>query len=238
MRQLLIISCLVLFSAYSYAQEGAYQIDVTKLDSGLYLYRSYAQYEGNKVSANGLIVEANDSVVVIDSPWDNDQTTQLLDWIEVEIGKPVAAVVITHAHNDRIGGIATLHERNIKTVSSQLTKVYALKRGFEAPRKIFEKEITLSLGDYVVNVFYPGAGHTVDNTVVYIAPFDVLYGGCFIKSSGARDLGNIEDADLDSWANSIQNMRKRFPVPKMVIPGHGDHAPGAIENTLKLLSYK
>ncbi|GAA0892462.1 BcII family subclass B1 metallo-beta-lactamase [Fulvivirga kasyanovii] len=238
MRILLATLLLTLFTINGYAQNEPYQIDVTKLDSGLYLYHSYAEYKGNKVSANGIVIEAGDSVVVIDSPWDNEQTIQLLDWVEAEIVKPVAAVVITHAHNDRIGGISVLHERNIKTVSSQLTKVYALKRGFEAPKKIFEKETTLNVGEVTVNVFYPGAGHTVDNTVVYISPYEVLYGGCFIKSSGAKDLGNIEDADLDSWGGSIKNMQRRFPAPKMVIPGHGNYTPGAIENTLKLLGYQ
>lgn len=235
MQRLFTSLLLILLVANSYAQEDSYQIDVAQLDSGLYLYHSYAEYKGNKVSANGLVIETRDSVVVIDSPWDNEQTVQLLDWVETEISKPIAAVVITHAHNDRIGGISVLHERNIKTVSSQLTKVYALKRGFEAPKKIFEKETTMNVGEVTINVFYPGAGHTVDNTVVYISPYEVLYGGCFIKSSGAKDLGNIEDADLDSWEGSINNMQKRFPAPKMVIPGHGNYTPGSIENTLKLL---
>lgn len=238
MQKLFTLLFLILFFAGSYAQDATYEIDVIKLDSGLYLYHSYGSYKGSKVSANGVVAVAEDSVVIIDTPWDNDQTVQLLEWIETEISKPVAAVVITHAHHDRIGGISVVHERKIKTVSSQLTKVYALKRGFEAPKKVFQKETTMSYGDLVINVFYPGAGHTVDNTVVYISPFEVLYGGCFIKSSGSKTLGNIEDADLDSWGQSIENMQKRFPAPKMVIPGHGGYDPGSVENTLKLLGHQ
>ncbi|MBL6449748.1 subclass B1 metallo-beta-lactamase [Fulvivirga sp. 29W222] len=239
MQKLLSTLLLLLIIVNCYAQEEVpFQIDVTELDKGLLLYHSYGDYNGNKVSANGMVVVTKDSVVIIDSPWDNEQTVQLLDWIETEISKPIAAVVITHAHSDRIGGISVLHERNIKTVSSQLTKVYALKRGFEAPTKVFHKEITLNFGDHSIRVFYPGAGHTVDNTIVYISPYDVLYGGCFIKSSSSTNLGNTEDADLDSWGKSIENMQKHFPSPKIVVPGHGNYDPGAVENTIELLGYK
>lgn len=229
---------IILAGARVMCQEKSYHIDVTKLDDGVYLYRSYGDYEGTTVSANGLVAEGTDSVVVMDTPWDNEQTIELLDWVERELKKPIAVFVITHAHADRIGGISVLNERGIPSIGSRLTHVYALKRGFEAPTSSFEKERVLKYNGLEVQVYYPGPGHTVDNSVVYLLPSNVLYGGCFLKSAGSTSLGNIADADLDSWPQSIENAQEKFPNPKMVIPGHGEYGPGAIENTLKLLGQR
>lgn len=237
MRTITLLLFFALFGFDTYCQNNNYPIEINMLDSGIYLYESFGDYNGNKISANGIIAVAKDSVVIIDAPWNNEQTVQLIDWVETEIGKPIAMFVITHAHDDRIGGISVLNERKIKSVSSHLTKVYALKRGFESPTKAFERELTMKFDSLEVQIYYPGAGHTVDNSVVYLLPSNILYGGCFIKSSGSTSLGNIEDADLNSWPQSIKNMQKRFPKPKIVIPGHGDYEKGAIENTLKLLGY-
>lgn len=228
----------MLSSSMILSQDHAFQIDVNKIEDGIYLYRSWFDYQGQKASANGIIADAGDSVIIIDTPWDDDQTIQLLDWIERELKKPVALVVITHAHQDRIGGIDVIYERGLRSVGSHLTEAYAIRRGFKAPSEKFEKEINFTIGSLKAEVFYPGPGHTVDNTVVYLSPSGLLHGGCFLKSAEATSLGNIADADLDSWPESIKRLQERYPNAKTIIPGHGSYNPGAIENTIKLLTKK
>lgn len=211
-------------------------IEVTKLEEGVYIYRSYAMYEGNRVSANGLVIASSDEVVMIDTPWDEQQTTQLLDWIDREIQEPVSFAIITHAHMDRIGGIDVLESQNIPTISGRLTAQEATKNGYTRPDKTFQSDTLLSYGTSTLEVYYPGPGHTMDNTVVYLNERNILHGGCFLKSASAPSLGNLEDADVTAWPQSLQNVMDRYPEREIVIPGHGDWEPGAIENTLKLLS--
>lgn len=60
------------------------------------------------------------------------------------------------------------------------------------------------------------------NIVIWLMKDKVLYGGCFVKSTEAPDLGNLADADPAAWPASIRRVRKEFPDPAFVIPGHLD----------------
>ena len=49
-----------------------------------------------------------------------------------------------------------------------------------------------------LKVFYPGPGHTSDNITVGIDGTDIAFGGCLIKDSKAKSLGNLGDADTEA----------------------------------------
>ena len=42
---------------------------------------------------------------MVDTAWTDDQTAQILNWIKQEINLPVALAVVTHAHQDKMGGM-------------------------------------------------------------------------------------------------------------------------------------
>lgn len=230
----LFFPCFLLLSLFSFAPD--HQIEITQMQEGVYLYQSFATYQGNLVSANGLVLVSEDEVALIDTPWDQSQTRQLLNWVEEEIDKPIAFAVITHAHKDRIGGINVLKAKNIPTISGHQTAEEAIENDYNPPGITFHSDTLLAYGKASIEMFYPGPGHTIDNTVVYLNDRDLLYGGCFIKSAQAHSLGNLADAHLSDWPKSLHKVEKRYPKRKMVIPGHGKWTSGAIENTLSLLA--
>jgi metallo-beta-lactamase class B len=188
------------------------------------------------VPSNGVIAQFGTDILLIDSAWNDTQTTLVLDWIEKELkGKPSVAV-ITHAHDDRIGGIHEIHRRGIRTLSSRLTADLAKQQRLEVPQQTFDEKLTLSLGGREILVQYPGAGHTRDNIVVWIPDQKILVGGCLIKSAQAKDIGNTKDADLAEWPKTIKKVQQEFKQAKLVVPGHD--APSGIEamtRTLELL---
>lgn len=106
------------------------EIEIVELESGVYIYQSFGEYEGSLVPANGLVVESSGGVALIDTPSD----------------------------------------------------------------KTFRSDMLLTYGPSSLEVFYPGPGHTPDNSVVYLPAHKLLYGGCFIKSKESVSLGNIEEA--------------------------------------------
>ena len=55
-----------------------------------------------------------------------------------------------------------------------------------------------------LKVFYPGPGHTSDNITVGIDGTDIAFGGCLIKDSKAKSLGNLGDADTEHYAASAR----------------------------------
>jgi metallo-beta-lactamase class B len=188
------------------------------------------------VPSNGVIARFGTDILLVDSAWNNEQTKLVLDWIEKELKHKPAVAVITHAHDDRIGGIHEMHRRGIRTLSSRLTAEWAKQQGLETPQQTFEERHTLSLGGQEVLVQYPGPGHTRDNIVVWLPVQKILVGGCLIKSAQAKSIGNTKDADLAAWPKTIEKVQQEFKQAKMVVPGHDD--PSGVEaltRTLELL---
>jgi metallo-beta-lactamase class B len=65
-----------------------------------------------------------------------------------------------------------------------------------------------------------GEAHTVDNTVSFVESEKVLYGGCMIKSLKAGK-GNLADANVNEWSNTVRKIKSTYPNIIHVIPGHG-----------------
>ena len=85
-------------------------------------------------------------------------------------------------------------------------------------------------------IHYPGAGHTVDNTVVWFPAERVLHGGCLVKSVDAEGMGYVDEADLANWPKAIEHLRERYPETEILVPGHGTVAgTKALDRTLELL---
>ena len=63
-------------------------------------------------------------MLVVDTAWTDDQT-QILNWIKQEINLPVALAVVTHAHQDKMGGMDALHAAGIATYANALSNQLA-----------------------------------------------------------------------------------------------------------------
>ena len=77
-----------------------------QLAPNVWQHTSYLDMPGfGAVASNGLIVRDGGRVLVVDTAWTDDQTAQILNWIKQEINLPVALAVVTHAHQDKMGGM-------------------------------------------------------------------------------------------------------------------------------------
>jgi metallo-beta-lactamase class B len=50
------------------------------------------------------------------------------------------------------------------------------------PQYTFTHDTTFNIAGVTLQAYYPGAGHTRDNIVVWVPQDKVLFGGCLIKS--------------------------------------------------------
>lgn len=239
MRYILYIS--LLFLGCTVAQAQSYNIKVTPVDSNIYLYTSYGDVDDYKrIDANAVIAISGDDVMLFDTPWDSLQAEQLISFVTNTLHKNIQLSIITHAHVDRIGSIDVMHQHGIPTYAYHLTAEQADRHKHTRPQHSFyNTDTTFQLGKISVTAYYPGAGHTIDNIVLYIPEKQFLYGGCFIKSGASNSIGNIADADVAEWPESVKRMEEKFNNSgiDMVIPGHGTwESDMAIKNTLRLLT--
>ncbi|MCE5269866.1 subclass B1 metallo-beta-lactamase [bacterium] len=237
---LLLAAAVVWVGALS-AQDNAVKLtddlEVTKLSDNVYLHVSYKdlpQY-GGRVPANGLVYVNQGRAFMIDTPWDDALTGRLIDWVQDSLHVKLDVVVPTHWHADCMGGLAEVQRRGIASFALDKTCAIARSKGLPVPQHEFSAELRKKFGSRMVICYYPGAGHTVDNIVVYLPAEKILFGGCLVKELKAKGLGNLEDAVVDAWPHSLNNVLKRFPGCRLVAPGHGACGdPGLIRHTLEL----
>jgi metallo-beta-lactamase class B len=83
-------------------------------------------------------------------------------------------------------------------------------------------------------LFFPGAGHSRDNVVAWFPRQQTLHGGCLVKSVTSKDLGNLADAVVKDWGDTIRHVQARYRHPNRVIPGHGTISGDSLTHTLAL----
>lgn len=217
------------------------KLTVTPLNDRVYVHTTYGLYKKNSIPSNGLIIRTNDGLVLVDTGWDSegdtDNTRQLLQWVADSLRQPVRLCIVTHAHEDRVGGISELRKAGIRVISTPLTAQKSVKLGYEAPDGILPADTTFTIGQEPIRCYFPGEGHTNDNIVVWLPNQQILHGGCFVKSVAAFGMGNIADANLAEWANSVRRVINQFGTAKIVVPGHEEWSDSkALEHTLRLLA--
>ena len=213
-------------------------VEFTQLSESVWMHTSYKHYERfGPVPANGLIVLDGTQSILIDSGWIDAQTETILDWARDELHHPVAHAYFTHAHLDKMGGVGAVKTRGIETYALELSNELAQANGMQPA----DHDIHLSVGKEVLSVgpvdlFFPGAAHSHDNLVAYVAKDSLLYGGCMIRSSAAKRLGNTQDADVAHWDTAVSLVKQRFPQVDIVVPGHGAPAgPELLDRTQVLI---
>ena len=176
--------------------------------------------DGVPFPSNGLLVQVSDELLLVDTAWSDAQTRKILEWAESTLGIPVTRAVVTHAHDDKMGGMEALDELEIETFASSQTNRAAAKRGLTPAQHEIDLAPSLQLLEGV-EAFYPGPGHTSDNIVVFVAQAKVLFAGCLVRPAEATTLGNTADADVDHWAEAVEQVAMRFPEAEVVVPSHG-----------------
>ncbi|HXD91738.1 MAG TPA: BlaB/IND/MUS family subclass B1 metallo-beta-lactamase, partial [Bacteroidia bacterium] len=222
MKQLLTILFTILLSTNFFAQTKTNKLNITHLTENFYIYTTYHSYKDEIASANGLYVVTNNGVILIDSPWDTTQFQPLLDSIQAKHHQKAVLCIATHSHEDRTAGLEFYRQQNIKTFTSLQTDSISKATNQKRAQFHFTKDTAFTIGQLSFQTFYPGAGHTADNIVIWFPKQKILYGGCFIKSTEATDLGYKKEANLQAWPTSLKNVQQKFLQPKFIIPGHDD----------------
>lgn len=196
-------------------------LSINKISDHVYQHISYLNTESfGKVACNGMVVVNGQEAVVFDTPSDDTSAQELIDYLSNEMNCKVSGVVATHFHADCVGGLAAFHKMNVPSFASNQTIELLKIKGSAQPRKGFEDSLELSVGDQKVYAQFVGEGHTKDNIIGYFPNDKVMFGGCLIKEVGAGK-GNLEDANIAVWPETIRKVKAKYPQTFVVIPGHG-----------------
>ena len=214
-------------------------------------------------AANALLVQmADDSLVLVDMPSTPEASEALIDWANEHFGEQELVVINTGFHMDSLGGNSTFIAQDIPVYGSDLTVELLEERGedtrqqtlgflegwsayyaihveipYIVPTELFtleeaEEGITLPFDEEELLILFPGAAHSPDNLVVYFPERRLLFGGHLVL--GAGQLGNVADAALGEWIESVIQL-EQFDAD-IIIPAHGDDFDvSVIDETIRLI---
>jgi len=213
------------------------QVELRKIQNGVWIHTSYHTFKGQTYPSNGMVVQVQDSLYLIDPAWGEANTRILLQKIESQIGLPIVSGLATHFHGDRVAGVDILEAKGIEMYTHPKTPALAKAEGNAVPdhtlATLNKPGATVSFGP--LEVFYPGPAHSLDNIMVWVPKQQILYGGCAIRNAQVTTLGNTADADLSSWPKAIRRAQKAYPQANIVVPGHGAvGGPELLDHTLAL----
>jgi metallo-beta-lactamase class B len=220
--------------------EVSKDIDLIKLTENVYIHISYFNSEQyGRFPSNGMIYIQDDEAFLFDTPMTEKLTRDLISFITDSMKINIKGFIPNHWHNDCIGGLEYLNQLGINSYANQITIEIADLKHLPLPKNGFKDSLTIKFGNNEIVCKYLGAGHSTDNIVIWLPSEKILFGGCMVKEMNSTGLGNIEDADLDQWPETIKKVTKEFSDANYIIPGHGKI--GGIEllaHTLELLKNK
>lgn len=263
MRNVLVLIITFLMSCACLAQKEVIlspELKISRLTDEVWVVTHSFPWE-----SNSLIVKASDKkIVLIDTPYTNEATEVVLEFISREINPKEITAILTGFHVDNLGGTGCLLQHRIPVFGSDRTckliddrsaatqkqmldwlqkpeqekyrKAY-VEMKFTKPDHVFtiEKGFFLKNGKLSFDVYFPGESHSPDNLTVYIKELNLLFGGCMIKSLESPNLGFTGDANMAEWPLSVKKVQEKYPDAKWVIPHHGSWGGVALlQHTLDL----
>ncbi|MCP4670750.1 MAG: subclass B1 metallo-beta-lactamase [Desulfobacula sp.] len=216
-------------------------IELTKINENFYIHTSWFDSPGyGRFPSNGLIFVKNGKALLIDTPNTNEQTLTLYNFLHDHLKAVITKIIVGHSHGDCMGGLTALHQKGVESISCEKTIQICSAQKLPIPQKSFVDSIFLEFeGETIVSRYF-GAGHTIDNIIVYFPNSKILFGGCLVKSMNSKNLGNTKEADIEHWDNTVLRVKKAYPSIRLVIPGHGAFGNGnLLDHTIDLVkNYK
>jgi glyoxylase-like metal-dependent hydrolase (beta-lactamase superfamily II) len=205
----------------------------TRLSEHAYAYTA----EGDP---NSGVVIGDDAALVVDTTATPAMAQQLIGHIREVTDKPIKYVVLSHYHAVRVLGASAyaaegaqeiiasrgtyelIVERGAQDMKSEIERFPRLFDAVESvpgltwPTMVFERDLTLFLGQLEVQIKHIGTGHTKGDAIVWLPQEKVLFSGDLVEYGAAAYTG---DAHLSQWPATLEALRA-FGAEKLV-PGRG-----------------
>ncbi|GEK47719.1 MBL fold metallo-hydrolase [Halomonas pacifica] len=215
----------------SHADTEEKQVSFTKLADGLYAYTA----EGDP---NTGIIIGDDSVMVVDTQATPIMAQDVIRRIREVTDLPIKHVVMSHYHAVRVLGASAYEAENIyasrntyelikergqQDYESEVGRFPRLFQGVDSvpgltwPNVVFERELTVFMGNREVRIMHLGKGHTRGDTVVWLPEEKVLFSGDQVEYGATPYSG---DAYHEEWPATLDKLLAL--EPEQLVPGRGD----------------
>ena len=206
--------------AQSYTSFYAALDRIMELEPGIHRIVSIDEALPGQYAPNIYLVIGNRGSVLVDTGWGREAPTQeLMNYIQ-EVGNPqVTHIILTHRHDDHIGGASQLHKATGATIVAHSIEKKTIQNSLDATEigMVVEDGDSVNLGDLTIRMVHT-PGHTIGSLSVFIPERRALFTGDTVLG-----LGNTVimpgHGDMRLYLESIHKMLSYEPT--VIYPGHG-----------------
>ena len=209
------------------------QVSFTQLSPNAWAYTA----EGDP---NSGVIIGERGCMVIDATATPAMARDLIGRIRQVTDKPIKYVVLSHYHAVRVLGASAyfaegaqeiiasrgtwemIVERGEADMKSEIERFPRLFQdvssipGLTWPTMVFDRELTLHLGDVDVKLMHIGPGHTKGDTIAWIEEQRVCFSGDLVEYNAGVYTG---DAQLAEWPDTLEKLRALGA--ERLVPGRG-----------------
>lgn len=203
----------------------------TQIGDGAYAYTT----EGDP---NSGVIIGEEAVMVIEAQATPQMAKDVIAKIRTVTNKPLKHLVLTHYHAVRVLGAAAYEAEEIimseKTLDlvkergkqdwlSEFQRFPRLFRGHESiqgltfPSLTFKENMTVDLGNKVVEIMHLGEGHTKGDAIVWLPKEKILFAGDLVEFNATPYCG---DAQLSKWPRTLDILEALDA--NALVPGRGE----------------
>ena len=207
-------------------------LKTTSLGEGMFMFSG----DGGNVTA--IVDDGN--TLLIDSGIDS-RVTELSEAVVKATMRPVTQLVNTHWHFDHIGGnvyfgsegVSIIAQENVKKrlLSVQDVPFIGLRDGHYPPQALpavtYSSSMTLNQGSQRLILANYGSAHTDGDTVIYIAPANVVVVGDIFSNHFYPIIDLASGGSIDGMIHSIDQILTLTDARTKIVPGHGPVATRA-----------
>jgi glyoxylase-like metal-dependent hydrolase (beta-lactamase superfamily II) len=203
-----------------------------------------------EIDTNSFLIETSNSVVAVDAQFLATPARQVRALLD-RIGKPLAALIITHAHPDHFNGIDVLLEgiADVPILSTPLTlsgihacasKIrdkwlpmygaaeYPVVTRF--PNVMIKREQRLTVDDTEIHIDSLGPGEAPDISIVNLPQSgDLLLGDVLYDRTHAW----VFEQHSREWLAQLNDIQQRYPRTEIAYSGHGGAGPLSLIDGLR-----
>jgi glyoxylase-like metal-dependent hydrolase (beta-lactamase superfamily II) len=193
---------------------GPAQLTTFKVRDNFYMIRSGA-------SGNCSVLIADDGVVLIDNKFEMDHDaimTKLREFTD----KPVLYVINTHMHGDHSGGNAKKQTLGAKVIAHENARFQMAKSQTTGlPNLTLEDHMRLYHGEFILDLYWLGRGHTDGDVVVHLPEQKMIFMGDLFATwePNVTLIDYPGGGSLREWTRTLERAQA-LPFDT-VIPGHG-----------------
>lgn len=157
----------------------------------------------------GLVV-GDSAALLVDSGNTPEQGAELLASAAEVAGVPVTHVVLTHGHEDHVGGLEAM---------AGLTSIGHENLGGVSPTRSFSIALAVDLGSVRVEVVNFGDAHTTADAVVFVPGEDVVFAGDLLEEGADPQVD--QSTSLSNWPTVLDGVLGATNARTRFVPGHG-----------------